>query len=383
MRRGIFIVSACMACCSVLAGAGEPSPLAPVVEAAVRPWLARFEPPGTIVVIRRDGKTEFFSFGVADRERRIPVTPDTIFELASVTKVFTTTSLAIEVEEGRMKLNDPVDKYLPVLRQGKDIRRVTLEQLATHTSSLPRTPGVHPHGAWNRHQVLEWAERWHAPYPPGTRSLYSNVAVGVLGFAIAEHEGVPLHSVWERQFLHALDMQSTFFEIPESARARFVQGYGQNGHPVRRDPNAGWPGGGFLCSSGRDMGQFLTANLGERPDRPKITKAMQLAQQPFFKASDQMTQGLCWQRVHLQGELVIDKNGGLDGTSTYLGMMPGKKLGVVVLANRGKVQSTQLGRQLLLRLAGLAIQEGRQPAEEEMDAGDEATAQPRPGIRSP
>lgn len=83
------------------------------------------------------------------------MTQDSIFELASVTKVFTTTSLAIEIEEGRMYLSDPVDRYLPALKQGGDIRRVTLEQLATHTSSLPRTPGQNPRGTWNHDEVIE------------------------------------------------------------------------------------------------------------------------------------------------------------------------------------------------------------------------------------
>jgi hypothetical protein len=100
--------------------------------------------------------------------------------------VHCTTSLALEVEEGRMHLNDPVDKYLSLLREGGDIRRVTLEQLATHTSSLPRTPGSdqrgpHQRGAWDHQQVMEWLVHWRAPYPPGTKSLYSNLAVGVLG----------------------------------------------------------------------------------------------------------------------------------------------------------------------------------------------------------
>jgi beta-lactamase class C len=324
------------------------------------------------VVVRHDAKTEFFPYGEANRARRIPVTPDSIFELASITKVFTTTSLAIEVEEGRMRLGDPVDKYLPMLQKGGDIRRVTLEQLATHTSSLPRTPGVHRPEPWNRRLVLEWLERWHAPYPPGTKSLYSNLALGVLGFAIAAREDEPLYGVFERQFLRPLDMQNTFFEIPERARERMVQGYGPAGRPVERSPNRGWPGGGYLCSSGRDMAQFLTANLGERPDRPAITKAMQLAQQPYFKASERMVQGLCWQRVRIQGKLVIDKNGGLAGTSTYIGMIPERKLGVVVMANRGKSQVTKVGRQLLLKLVGATLKDEPRPGEEEMDADGEA-----------
>ncbi len=119
------------------------------------------------------------------------------------------------------------------------------------------------------------------------------------------------------------------------------------------------------------MGKFLAANLGEDRERPLITKAMQFAQQPYFKASEQMTQGLAWQRVHVHGELVIDKNGGLDGTSTYIGMLPARRLGVVVLANRGKVEATGLGRKLLIALAGVTPKNEPQPPEAELDGEDE------------
>ena len=96
----------------------------------------------------------FFPRGYADQKQQVHITPDSIFELASITKVFTTTSLAIEIETGRMHLKDPVDKYLPILQKGSGIRRVTLEQLATHTSSLPRTPGASPTGTWNQKQIM-------------------------------------------------------------------------------------------------------------------------------------------------------------------------------------------------------------------------------------
>ena len=171
-----------------------------------RPWRrssdpgCEEQPPGVIVVVRREGKTRFFPFGEADKAHHKAVTPDTVFELASITKVFTTTSLPMEVEAGNVQLDDPVTKYLPYLREhGGDIRSVTLRQLATHTSSLPRSPDAsRPDGGWNKQSVMQWLAQWRAPYPPGTRSLYSNLGVGLLGYAIAGYEKRPLIEVWER-----------------------------------------------------------------------------------------------------------------------------------------------------------------------------------------
>jgi len=333
---------------------GARSPAARIVEGVVRPWMEKEQPPGVIVVVRSNAQTQFFPFGAADAATHTAVTPDTVFELASITKVFTTTSLAMEVESGNMQLDDPVAKYLPELRQfGGDIKGVTLRQLATHTSSLPRQPdGNPPDDRWNRQSVMHWLAQWHAPYPPGTKSLYSNLAVGLLGYAIAACEKRPLIEVWDRQFLGPLEMKHTFFEVPPQDASLVAQGYGPKGSPVAHIPLGGWPAGGRLSSSGRDMGKFLTANLGQRPDLPTITSAMQAAQKPYFKASAKMMQGLAWQRVKLEGELVIDKNGGLTGTSTYIGMMPQRHVGVVVMANRGKCTATAVGRKLLLALAG-------------------------------
>ena len=343
---------------SVMASRPAPAAIPETVRAVVGPWIAKENPVGVIVVVRQAGGTQFFPFGEADKARHRPVTPDSIFELASVTKVFTTTSLAMEVQAGRMTLDDPVVKYLPYLeKNGGDIKKVTLRQLATHTSSLPRVAGPRrpdggrPEGEWTKESLMQWLAQWHAPYPPGSKSLYSNLAVGLLGYAIENRERQPLIEVWKRQFLGPLGMNHTFFDVPTDA-TNVVQGYNPRGMPIKPIPQGVWPAGGRLRSSGHDLAEFLSANLGERPDLSAITKAMQLAQQPFFEASRKMTQGLAWQRLKLSGEFIIDKNGGLTGTSTYIGMLPKRRIGVVVMANRGKCTATGVGRKLLLALAG-------------------------------
>ncbi|MGA2258929.1 MAG: serine hydrolase [Thermoguttaceae bacterium] len=307
---------------------------ADTVRAVVGPWMEKQQQPGVIVVVRSGGQTQFFPFGDADKAQHRAITPDSIFELASITKVFTTTSLAMEVLAGRMDLDDHVAKYLSYLQKnGGDIKKVTLKQLATHTSSLPRTPGRNPDGEWNNESLMQWLAQWRAPYPPGSKSLYSNLGVGLLGIAIANYEQEPLIAVWQGQFLKPLGMNHTFFDIRADAVSDVVQGYNPKGMPVKHMPSGAWPAGGRLSSSGRDMAEFLVANLGECIDRPRITRAMQFAQKPYFEASRKMTQALAWQRVHLVGELVVDKNGGLQGTSTYIGMLPERHIGVVVMAS--------------------------------------------------
>lgn len=99
------------------------------------------------------------------------------------------------------------------------------------------------------------------------------------------------------------------------------------------------------------MATFLAANLGELPGHHPIENAMALAQQPVFTVSPRLKLGLAWQNVSAGNFTIIDKNGGLNNTSTYIGFAPQRKLGVVILVNCGQQHATGIGRQILHALA--------------------------------
>src|SRR5436190_9099915 len=117
---------------------------------------------------------------------------------------------------------------------------------------------------------------------------------------------------------------------------------------------------GLIYSSTLDMTPFLTASLGELPGHGPIQNAMAFAHQGVFKVSPRLTIGLAWQIVSAGNFTIIDKNGGLNNTSTYIGFAPQKKLGVIVLVNRGKQHATGIGRQIIHALA----QDQSQPSNE-------------------
>src|SRR5881397_900803 len=96
---------------------------------------------GVAVAVRMNGTTSFFNYGFANNAQNRRVTEDSIFNLGSVGKLFATTSLAEAVKQGQLSLDDPVAKYVTELQRGGDIRRITLGQLASHTSGLPDHPG--------------------------------------------------------------------------------------------------------------------------------------------------------------------------------------------------------------------------------------------------
>jgi beta-lactamase class C len=134
-----------------------------------------------------------------------------------------------------------------------------------------------------------------------------------------------------------------------------VQGYGPQGRPIGRPGMEGgtfqWPGSGQIYLSPRDMATFLVANLGELPGHGPIENAMAFAHQPVFTVSPHLKLGLAWQNVPAGNFIIIDKNGGLNNTSTYIGLAPQRKLGIVILVNRGKQHATGIGRQIIHALA--------------------------------
>jgi beta-lactamase class C len=161
-----------------------------------------------------------------------------------------------------------------------------------------------------------------------------------------------------------LGMTSTALPLPRNLLGRAVQGYGPGGKPVGRPGMESgtfeWPGSGQIYSSSRDMVTFLAANLGELPGHEPIQNAMAFAHQGVFTVSQRLTIGLAWQIVGAGDLTIIDKNGGLNNTSTYIGFAPQRKLGVVILVNRGKQHATGIGRQVIHALA----QDPSQPSSE-------------------
>lgn len=150
-------------------------------------------------------------------------------------------------------------------------------------------------------------------------------------------------------------MSSTALPLQRNLLGRAVQGYSPQGQPNGTPGMEGgtfqWRGSGQIYSSARDMAIFLAANLGELAGHNAIESAMAFAQQLVFTASPRLKIGLAWQIVSSGNLRILDKNGGLNNTSTYIGFAPQRKLGVVILVNRGKQHATGFGRQILHALA--------------------------------
>ena len=321
---------------------------------------------GVAVALRIEGQTLFFNYGWADRANKRPITTDTLFNLASLRKVFETTLLAQAVGNGELRLDDPVANYVAELDQDGDIGRVTLGQLATHTSGLllPQDHPPWPDWGYTLPEFIRTLNTWKADKTPGQQHLYTHAGYVLLQLALERRYAMPIDELIEQRLLRPLAMTSTVLPrqddgargrlAPEHKR-RAVQGYSDEGEPIGEPGNQEsyyhWPGTGQMYSSARDMAVFLAANLGELPVERSLREAMRLAQQDVWTIGPRNRQALAWEVLVGDAPTITEKYGGLNNASAYIGMMPRRKLGIVILGNRGNQYPNEVGRRILLELA--------------------------------
>jgi beta-lactamase class C len=315
---------------------------------------------GAAVAVRIDGRTMFFNYGFADLAARRPITSDSLFNLASVRKAFEAALLAQAVKRGELALDDPVARYVVELQQGGYVRQITLGQLATHTSGLllPTDHPPWPHYQYRFADFMRVLNGWTPEHgeAPGKQHTYTHAGYILLQVALERRFGLPIAELMQRRLLDPLGMHSTF--IPERGVLaaefpnRVVQGYADDGKPVGvpgdQQTYFDFPGTGQMFSSARDLAILLAAELGELPLDPELRDAMQTTQQPVFRISPRNAQGMAWEVNEFGGPPIVDKPGGLDNASTYVGLVPRRQLGVVILSNRGNQFPHDIARDKLL-----------------------------------
>ena len=341
---------------SAIAGAGSepdmPAQIQDIVTAELAPTATAVDPGGLAAAVYAGGRLAFFNYGFADDVTKRPVTPGTLFNLASLRKVFEATLVALGAGRGELRLDDPVDKYLTELR-GDYISRVTIGELVTHTSGLllPTDHPPWPDQTFSRDQFIAMLNAWspHAGEQPGKQRIYSHAGYVLLQLVLERRYGMPIGALIDNRILKPLGMTSTFIpERGEDNRAVMtpqvmqlvVQGYSDQGVPIGPPGNQqsyyDFAGTGQMFSSARDLGIFLRACLEGAVIDPELRAALEMTERESFRVDDKFGQAMAWEHVRLDGVTVVDKPGGLNNASAYLGLVPARKLGIVLLANRGE-----------------------------------------------
>src|SRR5215469_15915174 len=313
---------------------------------------------GVAFAVHIAGRTLFFNYGFADKGERRPITPDSLFNVASVRKVFEAALVARAVERGELKLDDPVNKYVTELN-GAYISQVTVGELAAHTSGL-LLPTDHPPWPKEHYSLAGFLDALNAWTPqsgeaPGRQRIYTHAGYVLLQLVLERRYGRPIGELIERHITAPLGMVSTLVPergpddqammAPELLR-RVVQGYGKDdaiiGLPGDQQGYFDFPGTGQMFSSAHDLAIMLRACLGERPT------ALQLSLHEVYRINAQYAQALAWEIETVPNLTIVDKPGGLNNTSAYIGLVPERKLGIVILVNRGDAFPFEAARQMIL-----------------------------------
>ena len=324
----------------------QTAPASPVpTDAEIRQMLVdridtQHQSVGIVVGIITPEGRRIISYGHLNQGDARTLNGDTVFEIGSVTKVFTSLLLADMVQHNQVALDDPVAKYLPpsVKMPQRNGRSITLVDLATHTSGLPRLPTnmhpkdpANPYADYSVEQLYEFLSTYQLTRDIGSRYEYSNLSGGLLGHVLARRAGKDYEALVLSEVCAPLGMMSTTITLTPQMKARLAVGHDAGLQQVENWDLPTLAGAGALRSTANDLLTFLAANLGftQTPLAPAMA-AMLKTRRPVGGG---LEVALGWHIFTSNGKEIIWHNGGTGGYRSFIGFDPKTRVGVVALSN--------------------------------------------------
>jgi D-alanyl-D-alanine-carboxypeptidase/D-alanyl-D-alanine-endopeptidase len=317
------------------------------------------------------------AYGALEKGDRRPLDGDTIFEIGSITKVFTALLAADMAQRGEVKLDDPIQKYLPptVKIPGRGAKQITLTDLATHTSGLPRMPENfrpkdpgRPYVDYTVDALYSFLSSYELRRDIGIKYVYSNLGFGLLGLGLAQRAGMDYEKLVVTRICDPLGMKSTRATLSESLRQRFAAGHSSDLVTVPEWDIPSLAGAGALRSTANDLLTFLAAMMGYAVNPLAAAQETALSVRrptgaPFMET------GLGWDIDTRGGTEIISKGGATAGYNTFIGYSPKTGVGVVALANTSAGEgTTDIGQHLLDARYPLWVPENSPSVERTLEA---------------
>jgi CubicO group peptidase (beta-lactamase class C family) len=296
---------------------------------------------GVAVVVRNPATGQLqamlLNYGTSAKDQGSDITPDTVYEIGSITKVFTGILLAEAVTAGQVQLDDPIQKYMPAGIHAPTYRdeQITLANLATHRSSLPRDADTD-----SLPDLYAWLNGYQLARRPGSQYVYSNLGYSLLGDILARLAGTDFGTLEIQSVSQPLGLVDTRETLTSDETERLAQGYGYDGSAADYFPDSGaMSGAGYLRSTLSDMTRFLAANM--RPDSTPLAAAIRLAQTSQSEGRNPGTgAGLGWDIQHPgKPDEVVSKGGATSGFTSYISFKADGSSGFVLLSNGQYVES--------------------------------------------
>ncbi len=305
------------------------------------------------VIIKKGRVIWAEAFGYSNMNKDLAADTNTIYRIGSITKTFTATILMQLVQEGKVRLDDPVENYVPEVKslQGYSGKtRITLRQLASHTSGLNREPvladaDVGPTELWEN-KVLLCIPATSFSYSPGEKFLYSNIGYALLGLALERASGVPYIQMVQQRIFSPLHMDDSFFSLPENKKNRLAEGIDNESEgnidtllPLQEIGGRGYrvPNGG-IYSTPLDLAKFVISLMSDGAPLLNSKSFHEMKVAPLYGGSYGL--GLMISR---KPELVmIGHNGSVPGYTSRFDFGERGGYGIILMRNYN-IGTTNLG----------------------------------------
>ena len=294
------------------------------------------------VAVVNETETKFYNVGKTSKQVNAKATDEnTVYEIGSITKVFVGILLAEAVRRGEVKLDDPISKHLPsnVITPKFNGKEITLLDLTTHHSSLPRLPAnfapannANPYADYSVKQMYEFLGEVKLAKEIGSEYAYSNFGVGLLGHILSLNAKMPFETLVKSRILEPLGMNSTAIVLSPQMKANLAFGHDAEGKPTSNWDLDALAGAGALRSTASDMAKFIAANLGlTKPPLAASLAEAQIMRRTGERPSQKI--GLGWHADPLSGRQLVFHGGGTGGYVTLIALDREKKTGVFVATN--------------------------------------------------
>ena len=320
-----------------------------LAETWISEQMAYYNLPGLVVGVVYDQDLIWAKgFGYSDLEKKTSATPQTIFRIASITKLFTCTAIMQLRDQGKLQLDDPIEKYLPWFKMKSrfpDAPPITIRHLMTHTSGLPREAAF-PY--WTDHrfptleEIIETLPNQETIYPSETKWKYSNLGMALLGEIVVAASGEDYETYIQNHILKPLNMSSSSINLNADHKKRLATGYGRRLVDGARKvmpftDSKGLTPAANMSSTVEDLARFASFQFrernGEKDQILKYDTRREMQRVHWLQPSWKSGWGLGFSISYRDDKTFVGHGGWVAGYRTQITLCPDKKIAVIVMSN--------------------------------------------------
>jgi len=333
----------------------DPKTVDRMMLATMKAWQI---PGAAVAIVKNDRVVYVASYGVKDLDAKQPVSVDTLFQIGSTSKAFTTTALAMLADEGKLSFDDPVRKHVDYFHLA-DLcadSQVTIRDIVSHRTGLPRRDELWDYTPMTREQVIRSMGSIELSKPFRTAYQYQNIMFIAAGEAVAHASGLSWDDFVRTRIFRKLAMTRTTTADAEWSAADHASGYRwdwkkQSIAPQQPDDTTTIGAGGAVKSSARDMGnwlrfqlangvfdgtQLVSAEMLGETKTPHTAIRLENSTRDTHPETNVMSYAMGWSVQDYRGELLVSHSGALNGFRAHVDLLPRRNSGFVLLSNLGR-----------------------------------------------